>query len=93
MEMAQDCNQRDFRTAFCASIARLKTTLSATEPAIICLGLQCISLGPHYLQLNEHRTAGHLVLLLTSPVLVRSTRMGHGGRDSCGVSRGWFWVW
>src|SRR5215475_8832842 len=28
-----------------------------------------------------------------APVLVKYTRMGHGGRDSCDVSIGWFLVW
>jgi hypothetical protein len=51
--MGQDCNQRVFRTTFAASIARLRTGLSATETAIIQPGPQSVAAGQHYLPLTK----------------------------------------
>ena len=51
--MGWNCNQRVFETTLSASIACLKTTLSASETAISGTGLQSTALGPHYLQLNS----------------------------------------
>jgi hypothetical protein len=57
--MGRDCNQRIFRTTLSASISHLRTTLFATEPAIIQPGLQSIAAGQDYLQLTR-RLAGAL---------------------------------
>src|SRR2546425_11880447 len=55
---SRDCNQRVFRTTLIASIALLRTTLSATETAIIRMGLHSMAPGPHYLQLIGLTAAG-----------------------------------
>src|SRR6266436_10399768 len=47
-----------FRTTLIASIALLRTTLTATETAIIRMGLQSMAPGPHYLQLIGLTAAG-----------------------------------
>ena len=91
--MRQDCNQRIFRTTLSASIPHLRTALHATETAIIRPGLQSIVSGQDYLQLTKCLAGASPAGSSRPTVLVRSTRMGHGGRDSCGVSIGWFLVW
>src|SRR5215813_12327962 len=52
MEMAQDCNQRQFGTRLSASIHLCETGLCATETAFIQPGLQSTALGPHYMRLT-----------------------------------------
>ena len=65
----EDCNQRVFGTALRASIALFKTTLSASETAIIRMGLQSIAPGPHYLHLNSVTQQTRLACPSRSPVL------------------------
>ena len=91
--MGQACNQRIFRTTFSASISHLRTALHATETAIDDTGLQSIAAGQDYLQLTKCLAGAPPTSSSRPAVLVRSTRMEHGGRDSCGVSIGWFLVW
>ncbi len=46
-KMGRACNQRGFRPTLSASIAHVRPTLAASEPAIIRAGLQSITPGPH----------------------------------------------
>lgn len=75
-----DCNRNEpglqsgrFPTTFCASLALLKTTFCAPEPAIIRLGLQ--SIAPSTLSAPERAQHGRPSHPPPAPVLVRSTRM------------------
>jgi hypothetical protein len=92
-----DCNRNEpglqsahFQDHIICIYRPVRTTLSASETAIIRLGLQSIAPGPHSLHLTELQQAGHPVLRLVLPVLVRSTHMRQWRRDNCPVSIEWF---
>ena len=57
--MGQDGHQGMFRTTFSASIPRVRTGFSVSEPAIIRLGLLSIAAGWDYLHLTQCLVVPH----------------------------------